>query len=232
MKPPFLRCVVVSLLVTFLGISVSLCQADERIALAGQGYGRTEAQSIINVVFHRDLQSVPYEDVGEFLSADDYRNFGMVVLAGMDAERAYTIEESEKIRDYVEGGGRLVLIRQAPKLFPDGTKGGFLFGPSFYVREGAECEVRQPDASLLAGAIEGEHPFWLKGNVFLKSLDWENLIGTDTYILVGERRLGQGKLYYLGSELFRLLNESKSGQQGGVEGWVQILKNIFNDTAK
>ncbi len=232
MKPPFLRCVVVSLLVVFLGLSSSLSQAEEKIALAGQGYGRREAESIINMLFNRDLQSMPYEDVGEFLAADDYGNFGMVVLAGLDAERGYTIEESEKIRNYVEKGGRLLLIRQAPKMFPDGAKGGFLFGPSFYVREGAECEVRQPDSPLLAGALEVGHPFWLQGNVFLKSLDWENLIGTDTYILVGERRLGQGKLYYLGSELFRLLNESKSGQQGGVEGWVQILKNIFNDTAK
>lgn len=227
------------ILAAFLCLLPLAANAAEKIALAGEGYGRTEVKSIIEYVLHRELSSVDYEDQGDFLPAEEFEKYSMVILAGMPPERAYTVEESMKIYEYVENGGRLLLIHQAPKMFSiaEGRKDeDFAFGRSYYIRDTEsvpENTVNRPDSPLLAGAFEAaKQPFWLRGNVMLKSMEWENLIGSEAFILVGHRDIGKGKAYYAGSELFRLLIRAKTDGSPDVEGWIQILKNMISDTEK
>lgn len=230
---------------TLLGLGFALflvwvapAWADRPIALVGEGYGRIEVKSIIEHVLNGMLPQMTYEDCGEFLEASEFPKYRLVVIAGMNATRTYTSDETVQIENYVRQGGKLLLIHQAPKMFSvtDANKSrdaAYLFGRSYYIREAQEASVFQPEAKILEGAFEQvSQPRWLWGNVRLKSPEWESYVGLDDYILVGRRAMDAGVAYYLGSELFRLLSLEKSEPGSGAEGWARILKNIFVDTEK
>jgi len=225
--------------VIVMGISLSWgfpgsAHADQAIGLvAGNGYGRSEVQSIIRNVLDRELPQVVYEECGDYLSPEDYSKYRMVVLAGPNSDRPYTAEEVAKIEDYIRRGGNLLLINQSPKMFPvvEGRAGdsSCLFGRSYYLRNNPNAFVLQPDAEILQGAFEhGENPSWLQGNVMLKGPDWDAFIGLKDFILVGQLTLEKGHVYYLGSELFRLQSNEKKTGGSDVEGWIRILKNILS----
>jgi hypothetical protein len=216
----------------FCAILTAASLPADVIGMAGKGYGAAEIKAIAQNVLDRDLSSLTYEMGGDFLPAEDFQKYKMVVLAGDNDEQSYSAEDIEKIQAYVENGGRLLLIHQAPKMFSmqRGTRAEvFAFGRSYYMREIPESSVREPGSPLLAGAFDSiPQPFWLRGNILLKSPDWDNLVGTDEFILVGHRPLGKGHLYYAGSELFRILKAAKDSQEPDAAlGWIQILKNIF-----
>lgn len=203
--------------------------------VAGDGYGRSEVKSLIESVFNSELPNVVYEDCGEFLTPEEFSKYRMVVLAGGNSIRSYTSEETAQIEDYVRKGGRLLLINQSPKMFSlaDGQvdrDSSYLFGRSYFRRDNPECTIYQPDSPLLAGALkENPAPFWLQANVLLKNPDWENIIGSDDFILVGQRAIENGKVYYAGTELFRILKRSREQNVADAEGWVAILKNILSE---
>jgi hypothetical protein len=212
---------------------------DKPIALVtGTGYGRSEVQSLLQHVFQDDLGGLTAENCGEFLAVEDFDRFSMVILAGSKDE-PYTPEESAQIDDYVQKGGRILLINQAPKNLsvagPDADRdSSYLFGRSYYLRNSVDSQVLQPDHPLLEGVFdETPNPFWLNGNVLLRSQEWESLIGTEDLILVGTRKLGEGSAYYVGTELFRVYsNARRGGVEHEMEGWVRILRNMIMDDGK
>jgi len=212
---------------------VALIQASQPIALVpGDGYGRSETKSLIQNVLNRELPEVDYEDCGEFLAPAEYSKYRMVVLAGPNSERPYTLEEVNQIEDYIRQGGNLLLINQSPKMFPivenNDRDSSHLFGRSYYMRDNPTASVLQREAEILQGAFEfGDEPSWLQGNVMVKSGDWDSFLGTDDYVLVGQKTLDKGRVYYMGSELFRLMGNQKKEGGTDVEGWVRILTNIL-----
>lgn len=213
--------------------------ADGPVALVGQGYGWTEVQSLVKYVMDRELPGVIHEAFEGRLEPEEFDRFRAVEVAG-DLEDPYTTEESHRIEEYVRGGGTLILIRQAPKSFYISSDGqadrgaSYLFGRSYYMRESPRSSVFNAEASLLKGAFEATpDPFWLTGNVMLKSPEWNNLIGDGDYILVGHLPVEEGNVYFLGSELFRVLSQAKSEHlEQESEGWIRILKNALSPPEK
>ncbi len=109
----------------------------------------------------------------------------------------------------------------------------FLFGSTSFEEGGKKALVLLPESPLLKDAIpDGQDPLWMTGTVFLPRNDWENVIGYDPGILVGQTQLGKGTVYFMGSELFRLLKMAKEENRlDEVQGWVQILKNLIRQAA-
>lgn len=218
----------------FFWATAGWLQADPLIGLVGgDGYGRTEVQSIIRNVLERELPQEVYEDCGEFLAPEDFSKYRLVVLAGPHSDRSYTSEEVGRIEDYIRQGGNLLLINQSPKMFPvvedKDQDSSYLFGRSYYLRDNPTASVFQPDADMLQGAfVQGSNPSWLQGTVMLKGPEWESFVGKDDFILVGRRSLEKGRVYYLGSELFRLLQADKNNGTADAEGWVKILTNVLS----
>ncbi len=204
------------------------------VGFVGDGYGRHEVEYLTKRVA-TEVAGLSFEDCGTELAAKDFANFRMVVIAGL-GEQTYSEEDSQIVEDYIRKGGRLVLVQQTPKGFLATDGGGaenfnFLFGRSSFFRDGSDCTIYEPENPLLVGAFaEVAHPFWLNASVMLKGLDWENLIGNNDDVLVGRLRMGEGQVYYMGHEIFRLAKTAKEeGQEPALLGWIQIWKNILSE---
>lgn len=208
--------------------------SDGPVALVGEGYGVAEAKAVAERVLDMELPALIHESVEGRLPAEDFGKYRAVVVTGALTE-PYNVEESLRIDNYVREGGRLILIQQAPKNFRvedvemKDRDSSYLFGRSYYKRQGPICAVNNASAPLLQGAFEeSPDPFWLEGNVMVRGSEWENLIGTDEFVLVGELSRGHGKVYYFGHELFRLISRAKrDGKEPEVTGWVRMLTNAL-----
>lgn len=199
--------------------------------VGGQSFAQREMDAIITQVLKKELPEVAYQQFAEHLPAEEFSRYRMVILAG-NAEGAadYTDSDSATVIGYVEKGGRLLLIRNAPQRFAAVGRGSGPFGVSRYDRANPASTIHQSDAAILRDVVEpGGSPFWLVGNVLLKDqAGWEKIAGTDQAILVGRQSLGEGRVYYLGSELFRLLRTGKErGKEGETEGWIRLIRNII-----
>ena len=225
-------------LFAFTAISTA---SDKPVGLvSGTSYGRSEAKSVIKNVLKRELPDMAYEDCGAKLDPENFKNYRLVVICGSDDE-AYTPEQTGVIDQYLDNGGKILLIAHAAKnlrVQTDSDKASsYLLGRSFYARDGAACEVLTPQHKLLEGVFqESPAPFWLNGSVMLSSPDWECLIGatdkTKEIILVGVRQIGSGKAYFVGSESFRMESQTKSNSVPleDFNAWVRLLKNILSDS--
>lgn len=223
------------LLVVFVatGLLKAEVAIDGPVGFVGDGYGKAEVKYLTERVAP-EVDGLSFENCGSELPAKEFSKFRMVVIAGIEVD-TYTAEETQIIEDYVRQGGRLVLVQQAPKAFRATGGGGdrdlnYLFGRSYYLRDNPDCTVYEPENPLFAGAlVEEARPFWLNATVMLRGLDWENLIGSNDYILVGRLRLGEGEAYYMGHEVFRLAKTAKEkNQEPALLGWIQIWKNILS----
>ncbi len=225
-------------LLGMMGIfAMGVVRADKLpIALVGDGYGEMEIKHLIKNVFDIELVSELYENRGANLPASEFANYRLVIIAGMLSEFTYSAEDTHTIAEYVRNGGRLLMIQQAPKNFTvseDGVDRGdnYIFGRSYYQRDGVECMLLDANSPLLEGVFDAfPEPFWLNGSVLLKSLEWTSLVGNENFILVGAREMEKGKVYYLGHESFRLTSKAKQeGLEDQVQGWFRLIVNIIRD---
>ena len=208
--------------------------ADAPVALVGEDYGWAEAKAVLKNVLETHLSEVTSESIEGRLAPEDFARYRVVVFGGAMTQ-PYTSEESQRIENYVRDGGKIVLIQQAPKNFriEDAQErdkdSAYLFGRSYYRRDGLPCTVYEPKAPLLEGAFEeSQDPFWLQGAVMLRGLEWQNMIGHDDFVLVGQMAMGHGQVYYFGHELFRLLMRGKQdGKEQDVNDWVRMLTNAL-----
>ncbi len=229
-----------------LGMTVTASAQDREVAFAGDEYGAAEVKSILTNVVGRVPDDIRYVEYGPTIPAEDFQKFGMVVLATKVAD-AYTPEQAQVIEAYVRQGGRLLLIHQVYRSMMEPRdvetmRGKAEFphfeswlgkGRSMYVKQGLECAVNEPDDPLFAGVLKrNPAPEWLKGGIFLKNPEFENLIGRDDYILVGRKRVGAGTVYYLGSELFRMKLPMYKERHADSISWAQLIENILTDTSK
>lgn len=212
------------------------------VALVGDGYGKYETEALAKNVLNELEDVCSYQIIEGKLDPKEFSQYGLVVLAR--TVEPYGPDETREIERYVSGGGKLVLINVAPRslyIVDPGPEGGptrmrgdsFLFGSTRFEEGGKQTTVYQPDSPLLKDVLEeGGDPLWMRGTVFLPNPDWENLIGSDQSILVGQTALGEGTVYFLGTELFRLIKTARdAGRPEEVEGWVRILKNLVRQAA-
>ncbi len=208
--------------------------------VGGQSFAHREMEAIIAQVLKEELPEVTYQQFATHLPAEEFSRYRMVILSGSAEEGAdYGSEEaSATVIGYVENGGRLLLIRNAPQRFVAEGRGSGPVGASIYHRMNPTSAIHQPDAAILRDVVEPggspgspSSPFWLAGNVLLKDqAGWEKIVGTDQAILVGRQSLGEGRVYYLGSELFRVLKTGKEQEkEREARGWVCLIRNIVTE---
>ena len=228
----------------FLAVGASLAFGAEplSVALVGDGYGKYEVNAIAKNVLNELDDICSYQVVEGRLGPEEFGQYDVGVLAR--TVESYGPGESREIEKYVTSGGTLVLIGVSPRsLFivdvgpNDGAvrmrNDSFLFGSTVFEEGGKEASVFQPDSPLLKDVFaHGSDPLWMMGTVFLPNPDWENIIGHNQNILVGRTSLGKGSVYFFGSELFRLIKAANdAGRPEDVQGWIQILKNLFRQAA-
>jgi hypothetical protein len=216
-------------------LSALFGQEGKPIALVGDSYGSHEVTSIIrNILDHEDWL---FEQRGTFLPAEEFKNYSIVVIAHAQ-ERPYTAQEHALIREYLENGGRVLLIQQAPKSLADDLSAGAFFKwfgmKQSRIREIDPAEAVIANDKVLAGVIaaEGARPSWISGDQGVDKLadDIEVLIGAPDRALVARRKVGRGEVYFLGNELFRL-RLPRSKHVADSDSYVTLVRNVLADAA-
>lgn len=229
------------LLTLSLAASLATLHAGpQEVAFAGSSFGRSEVKSILENVVGRMPDGVHYVEFGDAIPAEEFKNFGLIVIA-TGVSTAYTPDEAAIIENYIREGGRLLLIHQAYRSIreaegmnrkSDLSHFESWLGPgrSTFFRTPVECTVNTPDDPLLTGVFrQNPQPHWLTANILLKNPEFENLIGSDEGILVGRKRIDKGVVYYLGSELFRMKLAMYKDRHADSVSWAQLIENILLD---
>lgn len=208
--------------------------AAEKVAVVGTA----EAASIIRNLSETESGSVDFEEFREGLPASEFSNYALVILTpGTDnaPTLSYSPADCAVIEEYVAKGGRLLLIQQAPKLLRltegDSDKGSdYLYGRSYYHRDGVACEVMVPEDPLLKGVLDANPaPHWFHASVLLAHDAFQNIIGGNGQILVGRAKFGDGAVYYVGHELFRMQLPSRLERHADADSWKHLLLNIIQE---
>lgn len=224
------------LTLTLLAAAVLPALAREGIVLMGDGYGRLEVETIVREVIEKNGLTDEYIPTDGTIPAEEYQRYRVVVIACELKER-YTPEELRTIERSIEEGLRLVLIQQAPKALkidPEAkdTPDAFLFGMSQMHHQQPRALVLKPDHPLIAGLFDpanADDPLLeARHFVMLRSDDFDNLIGSENFMLVGTLQKGKGDVIFLGHQLFRLLsarNETPSRAEAG--RWSDLLARVL-----
>ena len=219
----------------FIGLACAAVQGaaqeapagSKPIALVGDGYGKHEVTSIIRNIC--DREDWVFEKKGGFLPVEDWGKYALVVIADAQ-ERPFTAEEQSRIKQYLEEGGRLLLIQQAPRSLADAGSEDAQYewlGMRQRAIKGVGDAMILQDP-VLAGVVGDTRPSWLAGTQGVANLadDVQVLIGSGSEALVARRDVGKGRVYYAGNELFRLRLPA-SPHVGDSGSYVKLLRNII-----
>lgn len=199
------------------------------IALVGDSYGIHEVTSITRNIL--DREDWIFETRGRFLPAEEFEKYALIVIS-TSQERPYTAEEHRIIRKYLEQGGRLLLIQQAPRHMADAGSADALYEWLGMKQQGIKSLA--PEEAMIAQdpvllGITGR-PSWIAGEQGVGNLadDVQVLIGSGTgdQALVARRVVGQGRVYYLGHEVFRLRG-AKSPHLQDSDSYLALIRNIL-----
>lgn len=211
----------------------SLAQAGggKPIGLTGNSFGSYDVTSIIrNILDHEDWH---FETRGRLMPVEDFADYSIVVIAHSQQQR-YSLEEHAAVKRYLENGGRILLLSHAPRLLVDretlpAAREWLGFdGQSIRPIEPAEAIIA--DDPIFTGVIVdgAPPPSWIAGSYGAINIepDVEVLIGGDNRAMVLRRKVGDGVLYYLAHELFRLRPES-SPHNDDSDAYVELIRNIL-----
>lgn len=199
--------------------TISLSAAEPgKVALVGESYANYELKVIVNrvlvssadeeYVYSPQQSTIPWESLDEYAA----------IIASTKLAEEATAEQNERLRRWVEGGGHLIIIHQAPRWLDLSWAG--LRGTA-YQRESLACEIRQPEHPLVAPLVDAEGPWMANASIVARyQSPMENLIGTDEFCLVGSAAIGKGAVVYLGHEVFRL----RSRDLDPTESWIGLLR--------
>lgn len=196
------------------------------IALVGDSYGVHEVTSITrNILDHEDWV---FEARGRFLPVEEFEKYALVVIA-TSQERPYTSKEHDAIKRYLEQGGRLLLIQQAPLHMADAVSAGAQYG--WLGMNQRSVKIPPEDAIIAKDPILGEmtgRPSWIAYGQGVGNLaeDVAPLMGDGTNAIIARRDVGKGRVYYLGSEVFRL-RAAKSPHLQDSDSYLAIIRNIL-----
>lgn len=217
-----------------LGLSPLSPARDARpLALVGGGYGTHEVTSIVRNIL--DQEDWVFESRGTFLPAGEFEKYALVVIASSQ-DRPYTAAEQEIIRQYLEQGGQLLLIQQAPRNMADAESAA---AQSQWLGMSQQAiKAIDPEKAVVAqdpvlkGVVSpaGPRPSWIGGSQGVVHLaeGVQALIGEGDRALVARRDVGKGRVYYLGSEVFRL-RLANSPHRKDSESYLTLIRNILSE---
>lgn len=206
------------------------------VAIFGSGFGVHDVTRITRTIF--DYEDWVFEDRGTFMPAGDFSDYALVIIC-YRPERPYTAEEHALISQYVSGGGKVLLINQAPVHIFDPSDAaaaaacaewmGFISARNGSLLDADPATVPVIDDPLLAGVAtaSGPRPSWVTGDRIVRNLaeGAKVLIGTPDNALAVRRPFGLGEVLYLGPELFRLRQSEEHAADSGL--YVTLIRNII-----
>jgi hypothetical protein len=201
------------------------------VALVGDSYGRHDVRSIQRNIF--DREDWHFEERGGFLSPEEFGDYSMVVIAHSQ-ERPFTTEEHGLIKQYLEKGGNLLLLNQAPRRIVDeeskeaGREWMGFDAERIKPIDPANAHISEDPILKDVAEEDGPRPSWIGGEFGARQWDpdVEVLLGGESGALALHRRVGDGSVYFLGSELFRLRLPS-SPHQPDSGSYVRLIRNIL-----
>lgn len=190
--------------------------ADAKVAVIRLESNQPKGQSIPEIALagakgaHKNWEqllrenNLAYTNCGPWLAPFDFGKYKLVILC--DASRALTPNESKTIRDYMRGGGHVILSAATPcQLAGDKNlsaldwlgAGRYAYGAFF-----KSCVVLDDRDSLTGHLAKDDELMTLTGSLAcldgLKSA--KNLIGTPAHSLVAVNDVGQGRVAFFGCE--------------------------------
>jgi len=206
------------------------------VALVGASYGKYEVRAIVKDALEAgEGRRYAHELLGEELPYVDLDRYALVIVAHSVAN-PLTAEGKEvaRIRSYLEGGGHILLINNAPRTLAGelGLKNVDVFGMTHVIwyRNGIACKVLKPEHPFLKGVLgKTPEPKWLQASVVARVAPGEvdNIVGTDEGdCLIGYRAVGKGWLAYLGYEYFRL-SKPNAPAHDDAPSWCEVVRNII-----
>lgn len=97
----------------FLSAALPLAAADERpVGLAGEGRGAIDASFVIGAFLEPPPAEfdIEYVEIGSWFDPDDIADYSAVFLSTLGSGPAWTMEQVEKVREWVGEGGTLILM--------------------------------------------------------------------------------------------------------------------------
>ena len=151
----------------------------------------------------------------KWLETNEYEKFGLVVVVG-DLVRAkmepnrYSAEDVKRVKEYLEQGGQLMLMRGTSQIFSGPEGKAFLMEVTGYgpLQKEPTFAVLQPDHAWLAKVDAKQDYAWLNtpGTVPLRTSKGEIIIGTSKGLATLYRvPVGKGALIYVGWDFSRWL---------------------------
>lgn len=172
--------------------------------IMGDAYGKYEKKAVIaEVLTPNDLT---FDDGGEYTSAENWHHYSQVIVC--DAAKLLSEQrELDWARDYVQDGGRLVLLGSAMLSFRGVAKEELAWlgasGYSASAKGDAAAPTPEhwasPQGELTALSTAMQSSFWVT-----KIDQAKPLLTIDSKAVAFAHSFGQGEIVFLGKELFRL----------------------------
>lgn len=215
--------------------------SERKPAAVVQGYPAFDAP-IISFALRRQAARVEHFDKS-WLDTKEYGKYGVVVITGSltrakTEPRQYTKDDLPRVRQFLEEGGTLLLMRVGNEVFATPNGRDFLYGltgTSPLERE-PKIELRRPDHLWVKHLDAKEAHTWMAGRIALpmRTDKGENIIGSEKGSATLYRLpVGKGHLVYVGWELHDSLPAGKKpatvDQEKCFEEQVRVLLNIAAD---
>ncbi|MFV0338681.1 MAG: hypothetical protein ACK5LK_10630 [Chthoniobacterales bacterium] len=224
------------LIVFFLAVVMHPAKAraveNKPIALVGASYGKYDTTSITRNIL--DASDWVFENRDGLLPVNEWSRYSLVIIAHSQ-KRPYTVEEQAQIEQYLKDGGRLLLLNQAPRSMADDESAEaqyeWLGMKQRKILAHDPEEISLGNDAVLKGVAGEKRPSWLTGDQGVSELsaDVEVLIGSGNTALVAKRVVGNGVVYYLGPELFRL-RLPRSPYVADSDSYVRLIRNIISES--
>ncbi len=222
-----------SLLAVFLALCLLLpgvVRAERKpLAVVGAEYGTHDVRSLVrNTLEHEDWV---FAEAGRFLPAEEFSKYSLVFIA-YATERPYTAQEHEQIADYIRKGGTVVLMHYAPRTIADeASRDAFQqwFGMELATGKGLRRESAEiTDDPEVASLPRSPAPSWVEDKVLATRFGEgvSALVGEQGMAKVARRSLGEGKVYFLGTQVFRIRSE-KSDFFADSDSYLSLLRAII-----
>ena len=219
--------------------AVAPVQVKRPVALIGASYGRYEVRILINnAMVQSKKETYLYKDCRNIIPWDELDKYGLVIVA-TSVKKAANLEQIEKLKKYVEGGGHLMFIHSIARNICGGwanlQKGKWLQWAGIKTvttaKKGMDVKILDTANPLLKGVFpeafkEGETPAWpvpVHG-LYMVIPPMRVVVGKGKYALLAVAKVGKGQVTVFGEELFR-----KRGIKPKADAkiYLEIMRNVI-----
>lgn len=221
-----LKATILSVLTFFTALMTG--QDPRPIAVSGNSYGVHEIKILVNnAIVISQSETYVYKNFQGELPLDELDQYGTLIIAH-SLKAPLDAAAMKKLEKWVSSGGTLILMSHAPNMICG--------GPAGLVREKklAWCGIE----SIVSGGAD-DCRVLIPGNDILRGIEtsWtgtaaplavvappmQTIIGNGRLCLAGEAKIGNGRVFYLGPELFRM--RTRKAPLAGP--YLELIRNVI-----